>query len=393
MKTVLKMICLLLALALLCGCADFAAPGRDIEGAGEGNAPIDAPAPVEGAARDTAVTVTLAGDGLNGEQQELVTTLLARWYRFIGTFEEQDYAPLFSDSDQARTHAAACRTLSAIRAAAPEDLHLIDCAVSLRVDSVTADDAGLTANITEDTLMHFSATAGVDSYLYAMPHIFRFEETAEGWRIVHHEADDNPFFSYTDDPEGDVDANLDTLLANIAARPAPADPTPAPEADHPYDRAAALAYMTEYAHHRNPDFYAYDAVGGNCMNFGSQVLLAGGIPMDAVGDATWRWLAPFNTTGSFINVNDFEDYARTNTGFGLVATVGPDDGAGQVGDLLLLGIDGPRHTTVISGFVTDGSGKTVDYLLCSNTTNYRDFPAAAYYYTSRTLAKIHGWND
>ena len=43
--------------------------------------------------------------------------------------------------------------------------------------------------------------------------------------------------------------------------------------------------------------------------------------------------------------------------------------------------------------MTDGSGKTVDYLLCSNTTNYRDFPAAAYYYTSRTLVKIHGWND
>lgn len=393
MKTVLKMICLLLALALLCGCADFAAPARDTEGAGEGSAPIDTPAPVEDAAVETAVTVTLSGDGLNSEQQELVTSLLTRWYRFIGTFEAQDFAPLFSDSDQARTHAAACRTLSAIRAAAPEDLHLIDCAVSLHVDSVTEDETGLTATVTEDTLMHFAATAHVDSYLYAMPHIFRFAETAEGWRIAHHEADDNPFFSYTDDPEGDADANLDTLLANIAARPDPADAAPAPEVDHPYDRDAALAYMTEYADHRNHQWYAYDAVGGNCMNFGSQVLLAGGIPMDSEGPATWRWLAPFNTTGSFINVNAFEDYARTNEGFGLVATVGPDDGAGQVGDLLLLGIDGPRHTTVISGFVTDSSGKTVDYLLCSNTTNYRDFPAAAYYYTSRTLVKIHGWND
>lgn len=389
MKTVLKMICLLLALALLCGCAGLRAPAENTDGAGESSAPVDDPAP----AIETTVTVTLSGDGLNSEQQELVTTLLTRWYRFIGTFEAQDFAPLFSDSDQARTHAAACRTLSAIRAAAPEDLHLLDCAVSLHVDSVTADETGLTATVTEDTVMHFAATADVDSYLYAMPHIFRFAETAEGWRIAHHEADDNPFFSYTDDPEGDTDANLATLLANIAARPAPTDPTPAPEADHPYDRDAALAYMTAYADHRNPAFHAYDDVGGNCMNFGSQVLLAGGIPMDAVGNATWRWLAPFNTTGSFINVNDFEEYARTNEGFGLAATVGPDDGAGQVGDILLLGVDSPRHTTVISGFVTDDSGSTVDYLLCSNTTNYRDFPAAAYYYTSRTLVKIHGWND
>ena len=42
MKTILKIICLLLALALLCGCADFAAPGRDTDGAGESSAPVGA---------------------------------------------------------------------------------------------------------------------------------------------------------------------------------------------------------------------------------------------------------------------------------------------------------------------------------------------------------------
>ena len=64
------------------------------------------------------------------------------------------------------------------------------------------------------------------------------------------------------------------------------------------------------------------------------------------------------------------------------------------GDILILGPDGGHnHTTVISGIVRDASGQTVDYLLCSNTTNYTDFPAGAYYYTSQRLIKIYGWND
>ena len=51
------------------------------------------------------------------------------------------------------------------------------------------------------------------------------------------------------------------------------------------------------------------------------------------------------------------------------------------------------HTTVISGIIRDEAGQTVDYLLCSNTTNYTDFPAGAYYYTSQRLIKIYGWNE
>ena len=35
----------------------------------------------------------------------------------------------------------------------------------------------------------------------------------------------------------------------------------------------------------------------------------------------------------------------------------------------------------------------VDYLLCSNTADLRNFPASAYYYTNRQLTKIIGWND
>ena len=164
--------------------------------------------------------------------------------------------------------------------------------------------------------------------------------------------------------------------------------------DLPYDRAAAEQYMRQYDHQRNDRWYAYDDVGGNCMNFGSQVLLAGGIPMDEEGGSKWFWRGQNDLDLSWINVGRFYSYARENRGYGLVAATEANYYTGGVGDILILGPDGGHnHTTVISGIVRNELGETVDYLLCSNTTNYTDFPAGAYYYTSHRLIKIYGWND
>ena len=59
-----------------------------------------------------------------------------------------------------------------------------------------------------------------------------------------------------------------------------------------------------------------------------------------------------------------------------------------------MGVDEPaNHTTVILDVIRDENGLPIDYLLCSNTTNYTDFPADAYYYTSQRLIKIYGWNE
>ena len=67
---------------------------------------------------------------------------------------------------------------------------------------------------------------------------------------------------------------------------------------------------------------------------------------------------------------------------------------GEVGDIITMGVEKPRnHTTVICGVLADEAGQTVDYLLCSNTANLRNYPASAYYYANRQLTRILGWND
>ncbi len=142
-----------------------------------------------------------------------------------------------------------------------------------------------------------------------------------------------------------------------------------PEAEHASDREAAVAYAREWAGERNPRWQAYDGSGGNCMNFVSQSLYASGIPMDESGDARWYWYSDGNRAPAWTGVDSFRVYARDNTGYGLSAQVGAAYDTGEEGDVM-----------------------TIDYLICSNTGNYRDFPVSAYVYAEQELVRIAGWN-
>ena len=355
---------------------------------------VTIPAPLE---MELAVTAVDSKERLTPGQTALVGDLLTRWYHFIGSFEEKDFAALFSEGSQteALQHAASCRTLVAIRQAALEDLRMSRCDVTLTVTDVSESGGEVRIELDENTVMQFAGLE-VESELFDLPHIFKLRQTGgDDWVITHHEADDNPYFSFVYEEGCQTDPRLPIFLRNIERRQLQQQETAQVtlSCDHPYDRDAALDYMMTYCERRNDGWYAYDNMGGNCMNFGSQILLAGGIPMDYEGDARWYWESVKRTDLPFINVGDFLEYARVNTGYGLVADIDAGFYTGEVGDLILFGVNSPRHTTAICGLVQDEQGRTVDYLLCSNTTNYRNFPAGAYYYTGQRLVKIYGWND
>ncbi len=336
-------------------------------------------------------------------QRQLMVRLVNDWYTDLALYDEPQLGNLFSDEKDAAMHEASIRSLTAIRQQALVDLRMKDVDYVLTVtkaepsDDPEAEAGQIHIEAEETTVMHFAATPDVDSKMYAVPHIFELVPTEDGgWLIRHHEADDNPYFSLTYQEGKTTDARLPQLLRAIERRHLQRQETVRVtlESDHSYDRAAAETYMRRYDHQRNDRWYAYDDVGGNCMNFGSQVLLAGGIPMDGQGNGKWYWHGQNDLDLSWINVGRFYSYARENRGYGLVADTEANYYTGEVGDILILGPDGGHnHTTVISGIIRDASGETVDYLLCSNTTNYTDFPAGAYYYTSQRLIKIYGWND
>ena len=221
------------------------------------------------------------------EQKTLMNRLLTEWYTDIDLFDEPQMANLFADEKDAAMHEASIRTLNAIRQQALTDLRMQDVDFVLTVTKAepsTEEDAvegQIHIEASETAVMHFAATPDVDSKLYDVPHIFELVPAENGgWLIRHHEADDNPYFSLTYEEGAAVDGRLQQLLRAIERRQLQRQETVQVTltCDHPYDRAAAEQYMRQYDHQRNDRWYAYDDVGGNCMNFGSQVLLV--VPPD-----------------------------------------------------------------------------------------------------------------
>ena len=337
-----------------------------------------------------------AGAPLTENHTILMGEFMDAWYTPLAEFGSPNLDALFTNTEDADTHADALRTLILIRQSALTDLRMESVDYTLTVTDVEWEDGFLRVEANETAVMRFAATPETDSILYDLPHIFIFDDRGESLTLYHHEADDNPYFSFTYAEGSGYDANIEYILRSIERRQLTRGEQTAVtlDCDHPYDRAAAYDYLMAYCDERNPAWYAYDDVGGNCMNFGSQVLLAGGIPEDEKGDEEWYWDGQNDLDLSWINVGRFYDYCRKNEGFGLVADTEAGYYTGEVGDVLIVGFNGDhRHTTIISDIVKDKAGNTVDYLISCNTTNYRDFPASAYYYTFHRLVKIYGWNE
>lgn len=60
----------------------------------------------------------------------------------------------------------------------------------------------------------------------------------------------------------------------------------------PYDREVAAAYAARYALNCNPSFGNWTKSGGDCANFVSQCLYAGGMPMKRIGPRQWYYDTP-----------------------------------------------------------------------------------------------------
>lgn len=58
----------------------------------------------------------------------------------------------------------------------------------------------------------------------------------------------------------------------------------------PYDRSAAIAYAHKWAYGRNPAYYDYEEIGGDCTNFASQCLYEGVGIMNYMPTYGWYYI-------------------------------------------------------------------------------------------------------
>lgn len=339
--------------------------------------------------------------GMTVGQELLVLDFMECYYQSVGNLQVIDCAELFTSYEEAEYHRTVWRDLCTIRLLSPLDLHMTSYSFSLRCVSLTpSEETERNVDITlrESSVYYFAGLNGIPTEQLGVEHTFTLRSMGgDRWRIVSHTSDENAYYSADYDRVTHQDNNFPELLTYIKERrELPREGfTAEVTAEHAYDRDAARDYMLTWVGKRNGDYKAYDEVGGNCMNFGSQVLHAGGIPMQGTGYKTgWFYRSKDNVSLAWVNVGYFLDYAAADGDGGLVAVVGAPYFSGETGDIITMGVKEPaNHTTVILDTIEDENGQVIDYLLCSNTADLRNFPASAYYYTNRQLTKIIGWND
>ncbi len=363
---------------------------------------------------------------LTKEQMEAVFAYMDRFYEAMGSLEMKELSDLFAESAAGQTafHRNAWEYMIGLRSMQETDLRLDEYFYRLWIiEAETLEDGSVDVDMGEQSFLRFAQTPDMVSEYPGYWHDFVLTEENGRWVIREHMQWEGAFWNmrkgYRDtdleelsDAEQIFADRRDLLLRQAAddleRRRALKEAGGADSADaeeqkpaHSYDRSAAVAYARQYMDERNEDWHDYSGEGGNCQNYVSQCILAGGIPMDVEGSARWKWFSAAQNdsasetgcTLSWINVDSFWAYARDNTGSGLVAEVDADFDSGQAGDLIVMGTpDDWNHVVIITEVVKDAEGNTVDYLICSNTTDVRDFPVSAYPSPRRALIRILGWN-
>ena len=79
-----------------------------------------------------------------------------------------------------------------------------------------------------------------------------------------------------------------------------------------YDRAAAVAYARNWAFSRNPRYTDFSNMGGDCTNFVSQCLLAGGMPMNFDYPSGWFYNSSRDRAPAFTSVEYLHKFLTRN---------------------------------------------------------------------------------
>lgn len=155
----------------------------------------------------------------------------------------------------------------------------------------------------------------------------------------------------------------------------------------PYRRELAVAYAHHWAYGRNPAYYNYDSLGGDCTNFASQCLYAGSGVMNDTKTFGWYYWNANEKAPAWTGVSYFFNFitrGAVNPGpFGREVPVEQI----QPGDFAQLSFDGVNfsHTPVI---VATGSRPTLQNTLVAAHTNDTDY-APLHSYLFRAIRFLH----
>ena len=123
-----------------------------------------------------------------------------------------------------------------------------------------------------------------------------------------------------------------------------------------YNRDLAVEYARQWAFRRNPAYYDFEKIGGDCTNFASQCLFAGIGVMNYTKDVGWYYRSLADRSAAWTGVEYFYNFLTANA-------EGVGDGAGpfaeivemdrlEIGDFVQFGrgTGDFYHTPIVVGF-------------------------------------------
>lgn len=152
----------------------------------------------------------------------------------------------------------------------------------------------------------------------------------------------------------------------------------------PYDRIAAVGYARKWALKRNPVYYDFENIGGDCTNFASQCIYAGAPVMNFTPETGWYYRSLSDRAAAWSGVRFLYKFLVNNEGVGPYAhEVSQKDV--NPGDIVQLGTSdgGFYHTLVITSI-------TPAIFVSAHTYNALDRPLASYDYEKAVFLHIDG---
>lgn len=154
--------------------------------------------------------------------------------------------------------------------------------------------------------------------------------------------------------------------------------------DTAYDREAAVRYARTWALGRNPAYYDFERIGGDCTNFASQCIYAGAGVMNFTPVTGWYYRSVNDRAAAWTGVEYLYRFLTGNRSVGPHARIVPQNEA-MPGDIVQLGTRSGRfyHSPVIVA-------TRPQILVAAHTYDALDRPLSSYSYEVARFLHIDG---
>lgn len=152
-----------------------------------------------------------------------------------------------------------------------------------------------------------------------------------------------------------------------------------------YNREKVLSYAKRWAMSRNPAYYNFEDLGGDCTNFASQCIFAGSGVMNFTRTFGWYYINLNNRSPSWTGVPYLYNFLVGNKGVGPYAEQ-TDKSNIMVGDIVQLGDSSGNfyHSPVVVGVQGE------DIFVAAHTYDAFMRPLGSYFYDNVRYIHIKG---